>query len=321
MGCAPATNGPPAETHALCPLLQFVVCTAPRNFVRFPPRRARLVEDQRRDSVRMQCRERHRDEAAVACGEDGRPLGPCRIEHRAKVVHQRLDRRDIRRGETLGASQASSVGHDQAGKARQLAQKAGARRVLPVQDDIRHIALEVGEVDRAFSDQLVGERVLAVPRIADLRLFHPHIVAQHAHRRQRFGQVVGAATRPAEWSVPGSNRRPPACKAESGLSERSRLFSAACANPFPHAGFRAADRAYSGNTPKGVCDRFLSRALAAATSVALVRGHRTPRSEWCHRRALSFVTLTTNVRLDVPTLPTTRQQPTVGKVSPVGWKP
>ena len=49
--------------------------------------------------------------------------------------------------------------------------------MLPVQGDVRHIALEVDEVDRALSDHLVAEGVVAVPRIADLGPFHPHIVA------------------------------------------------------------------------------------------------------------------------------------------------
>jgi hypothetical protein len=35
----------------------------------------------------------------------------------------------------------------------------------------------------------------------------------------------------------------------------------------------------------------------------------------------SFVTVTTKAILARPTVPTTRQQPTVGKVSPLGWKP
>jgi hypothetical protein len=49
--------------------------------------------------------------------------------------------------------------------------------VLPVEDDVRELALEVNEVDRSLSHDLVGETVVAVPRIAGLRPFHANIVA------------------------------------------------------------------------------------------------------------------------------------------------
>jgi hypothetical protein len=49
--------------------------------------------------------------------------------------------------------------------------------MLPVQGDVRKDSLQVDEVDRSVSYDLVGERVVAVPRIAGLRQLHARMVA------------------------------------------------------------------------------------------------------------------------------------------------
>ena len=61
-----------------------------------------------------------------------------------------------------------------------------------------------------------------------------------------------------------SNPRPPACKAEFGLSERFGLLPSASRKQTVHAGLGPLRGASLRIDPKGVCDRFLSRTLAAS---------------------------------------------------------
>jgi hypothetical protein len=50
--------------------------------------------------------------------------------------------------------------------------------VLPIQDHVGDLALEIDEVNGSLSHHLEGEGVVAVPRIPRLRPFHLRIVAQ-----------------------------------------------------------------------------------------------------------------------------------------------
>jgi hypothetical protein len=68
--------------------------------------------------------------------------------------------------------------------------EARERGVLPAQDDVGELALEVDEVYRSLSDDLEGEGVIAVPCIARLRLSTPHGRPRPRERQARVNSVA-----------------------------------------------------------------------------------------------------------------------------------
>jgi hypothetical protein len=78
----------------------------------------------------------------------------------------------------LLADRQSAVGDDQTGQATQTTQKAGEIWALPVDIDVRAEALEVNEVGRAVSIDLIGERDIPIPGEPRLGPVHAAIVAQ-----------------------------------------------------------------------------------------------------------------------------------------------
>ena len=65
--------------------------------------------------------------------------------------------------EPLGAPPAAAVGHDETGVARPDHVRSGRAGTLPVHVNIGAVALEIDEVGRTASADLVGERDVAVP--------------------------------------------------------------------------------------------------------------------------------------------------------------
>lgn len=84
------------------------------------------------------------------------------------------------------------------------------------------------------------------------------------HRTAAASPHAPSAATPANnpWSVPGSNRRPPACTAESVRSGWSWLVARCPLDP-PSCGLRDSGRISVGRAPNDACVRFLSRPLAA----------------------------------------------------------
>jgi hypothetical protein len=85
-------------------LVHLLIRMTPGDILGPPPGRCGLMEDQRRDSLWVSRRERHRDETAVAGCENHRPLRAGRVQDRKKVVDERLDRRDVPRRKALRAA-------------------------------------------------------------------------------------------------------------------------------------------------------------------------------------------------------------------------
>jgi hypothetical protein len=138
---------------------------APRRLVRQLPGGRRPVEDQRGQALRTRRREEARERPAVPGREEGGPLEAGGVADRGDVAEEVLDRRRVGGREALRAAQAAPVGHDDAPHARELAQEARERRLLPVQLDVREISLEVEQIWRAVAEGLVGKRDLTVPGV------------------------------------------------------------------------------------------------------------------------------------------------------------
>ena len=155
------------------------------------------MEDQGGNTVRIGGGEGHGDEATVAGGEDRRALRACLVEDGPEIVDERLDRWDISGCEPLRAAEAAPVGDDQARETSQGVREARERRMLPIQDDVGELALEVDEVDGSRPDDLEGEGVIAVPCIARLRPFHAHMVAHDPLGRQ--ARVVFSRARSVQY--------------------------------------------------------------------------------------------------------------------------
>ncbi len=142
------------------------------------------MKNQRAHPVWVRRGERHGDEAAISGCEDHGSLGAGLVQNRPQVVDQRLDRRNIPRGEALRAPQPATVGGDETAEAGERANEANVPWVLPVEDDVREVALEVDEIHGPLADDLEGEEILAVLRITRLGTLHARIVAHRAPAEQ-----------------------------------------------------------------------------------------------------------------------------------------
>ena len=163
----------------------------PVDLLRPPPARRRLVQNQRPDTIGIGGGEGHGDEAAVARGEDRRALRSRLVEDGPKVIDERLDWWDIPGREPLRAAEAAPVGDDHSRDPSQGSREARECWVLPIQDDVGELALDIDEVHRAVSHDLVSERVVAVPGIADIGSLH------RQHRRSDAPWAASAHEPPA----------------------------------------------------------------------------------------------------------------------------
>ena len=88
------------------------------------------------------------------------------VEHRAQVLHPRLERREL--AAVVGQPRAALVEQDQPKRPRQPQVEVAPARILPPVDEIRHVIGHVHEVGVSLAHDLVGDRDTAATRIPDL---------------------------------------------------------------------------------------------------------------------------------------------------------
>ena len=148
----------------------------PRRLVGGEVRHLRVDEEQRPRTIGVHGREQRGDDRGFVRRQDRSALGADGAHDREDVVGEDVDVGDVPRGEPFGAAPSSSVGDDETSMARESAQEVRQIRALPVQVHLRAVALQVEEVRRAVSHDLVRERDVAVPGIPRFRTLHPAIV-------------------------------------------------------------------------------------------------------------------------------------------------
>jgi hypothetical protein len=148
----------------------------PRSLVGREVGHLRVDEDQRPRPLRVGSREERGHDRGFVGRQDRCALRSGRFHDREDVVGEGVDVGDVARREPLGAAPTPAVGDDESRVPGQAPKEAGEVRALPVHVDVRAVTLEVDEVGRAISADLVGERHVAVPGEPGLRPLHADIV-------------------------------------------------------------------------------------------------------------------------------------------------
>ena len=182
--------------------------------------RIAAVEHQRPGPLRAGGGEQQRHRRPLAGPEDRRPAAAGGVHHRAHVVHPGLEVGQMRRVHPVGEPGAALVEVDQPREPRQPPQQPGVARVLPVHLEVRQQPRHEHQVERALPDHLIGDPVVAAPRVACLRQPHdPHL--RRSARPQpntAAGQPSGA--RPCDSGSPAA-RRAVVIRSMSGARNRS----------------------------------------------------------------------------------------------------
>jgi hypothetical protein len=143
---------------------------------------ARTFQERKRGGpVRVRRREECRHRTALPESEQRDTLAADRIDHRAHVVHARLDPSE-RRG-SVGQTGAALVEPDQSRERPEPFEEARVARLLPVELQVRDEARHEHEIERPLARHLVGDVDVAALRVADRAALHAWILAVCAKGR------------------------------------------------------------------------------------------------------------------------------------------
>lgn len=130
-------------------------------------------------------------------GKDHRPGRPCCVQHGVEILHPSLQGGEL--AAVVGQAGATLVEQDQPETRSQQAVEIPPSRILPRVDEVRHVVGHVDQIGGSLTNDLVGDRDSATPRILDLRRRH----ARHCLQEQSWRQ-------PADMPAPsGTERRGP----------------------------------------------------------------------------------------------------------------
>ena len=128
-----------------------------------------VVEDQPLHAVGVRRGEDGARRSGLGDTEQGRSLAPDRVHDRAQVVHPRFDREAAR---AVREPDAAGVDDDEAPSLREPVAELGELRRLPERVEVGQ-EREQDEVRRPLADDLVRDRDVAAPRVADIRHLDP----------------------------------------------------------------------------------------------------------------------------------------------------
>ena len=152
--------------HPLNDVVPFLCCVGPRRVVGSEVRHPGIDQDERHRSLRVRCSEERRDRRALRGRDEHGAFTSDRVHDLRDVLRQRLEGWDIGRRESIRASPTPAIHDDQPSHRRESLEESGQVRVLPIEVDVRDPALHVHEIGRSLACDLVGERDVAVPRVA-----------------------------------------------------------------------------------------------------------------------------------------------------------
>jgi hypothetical protein len=160
---APATDAPRDERLAS----PGVVC--PRVVGRGDDARDRREQRERAHALGVRGREQAGERGALGLGQDGRALAAGRVEHGEHVVHLLLQRC---RRHAVGHAAAAAIELDQARERGQAAEHARDPRLGPQVLHLGDPRVDEQHVVPSVAGDLVGERDVAVARVARARRAH-----------------------------------------------------------------------------------------------------------------------------------------------------
>jgi hypothetical protein len=146
--------------------LVLVLAAAPLVLGRPHAARKSAAHDERRRSLWISRGEQDTHGGPFREAVERRALRADRIHDRAHVVHARLQRRSAANG--VRHAGAALVEPDQTSEGRKLLQEGREGRELPLDLEVRHVPRDEDEVERAVTDDLVGDVDVAAARVAGL---------------------------------------------------------------------------------------------------------------------------------------------------------
>ena len=170
-------------------------------------RELQVEQDQRTGALGVGGREQRRHRAALVRAEHHRALRPHGVEHRAEVLHARLQRGEVRA--VIGEPGAALVEEDQPERRRQPLVERPDARGLPRVDQVRDVVGHEHEIDVAVPHHLVGDGGAAGARVRDVARLHRRIVPSRSPRGK--ADAGGAPARrgtSASRSAHGGRARP-----------------------------------------------------------------------------------------------------------------
>jgi hypothetical protein len=108
--------------------------------------------------------------------QDRSTLGADGAQNRKEVVGEDVDVGDVPWGESFQAAPSSSIRDDETSMARESAEEVGEIGALPVHVHLRAVALQVEEICRTVTNDLVRERDVTSPGVPRFRALDRAIV-------------------------------------------------------------------------------------------------------------------------------------------------
>lgn len=136
--------------------------------VRIAPLRIGGVEHERRHALGIRGREEAAHRASLRVAEERRELAADGVQHRANVVHARLEIGKSDR--PIRETGAALVEQDQPRERGEAPEQVGIARLLPVDVEVGDESGDEHEVERPLAHDLEGDVDLAVSRLGEHRL-------------------------------------------------------------------------------------------------------------------------------------------------------
>jgi hypothetical protein len=137
-----------------------------------PSPRFRAVHDQRRRPIRMCCREERADAACVRAAEEHGPLEIRRVDNYTEILHQCLQRRQVRCRKPVREPHPAPVDQHHPCEGREPVQKPGVEGIAPGDLEIVDPLRPIHELDRPVSERLICKRGIPVAHVTDVRNVH-----------------------------------------------------------------------------------------------------------------------------------------------------
>ena len=151
-----------------------LVVRRPRIVRRPEAARRRVVEDEGARPLRIRGREQERDPRAFLRRPEHRALGIDGVHDGADVVHPRLERRHL--ANRVREAAPALVEQEDAGVPGEILDVVDEQRHVPAGQQVGERAADEHEVDRSVPHDLVGDRHVAAPGVADVRHVHGRIL-------------------------------------------------------------------------------------------------------------------------------------------------
>jgi hypothetical protein len=148
----------------------------PRVVRRLGALRDRVVEDEPLGALRIRGREQQAHRGCLERSEEDRALRPECVEHRAEVVHARLEGRRL--AHPVREAGTAPVEHDVARERGKPVVEGAPIRTLELEVEVAGEAMDSDEVNRPVTQEGVSDRDVTASGVTDVRRLHQHSLAR-----------------------------------------------------------------------------------------------------------------------------------------------